>query len=609
MAGLAGCVPKAEEQKDILTQKETPEGRIPITVLVKYAFSINEFERIVEEKFPQIDIIQVGNYTYDMGIEEYKARLKHDDLTDIVMTWPLEVGEEYWEDRLIDLSGMEFTSKYALSILNSIERDGKLYYLPGPAQIRGIVYNKTLFEENGWEIPEDYEGFLELCQTIEKSGIRALQLGFGNPEVLDTAFIGYNYADYYSKPQDMQWLKDYNAGEGSFGDHFSGALDVFQEMIDAGVWKPEDLDVNYPVRESMLFKRECAMIEDSVLMANIAAEQSEFNDEFALMPFFNPGVNSDWARIYMVCYIGLNKHLLEPANKEKYELVKELMDYISTPEGQTALQADTDGMFSSLTGMTVLATPEIEALTEALNYGRYVLFPPMDNAQGALQQGLAGMLKGEMTKEEVIKLVDEQNENPPEVRPPEVLGSAESDFNMVETGNFITDAMRARSGQEIALILDNGKDGAYNSKGLRATFYQGDITTADVRRLFPDLNWRERGRVLNIKMTGANLLTTLEHSIPVGAVKEGWFYYFSGLQMTYDPCATPGQRIRKITTADGKEIDPEKEYTIAVMEQTVPEDMILSSEDCGMNIKEIVEEAIKEAGTIKPDPRVRFVLE
>lgn len=608
LAGLVGCGSIGEKQQDILTQKEIEAGRTPITVLVKYAFTINEFERAVEEKFSEIDIIQVGNYTYGMGIEEYKARLEHDDLTDIVMTWPLEVGEEYWEDRLIDLSGMECTSKYTLSMLNSIEQDGKLYYLPGPAQVRGLVYNKTLFEENGWEIPEDYEGFLKLCETIESTGIRAVQLGFRNSEVLETAFIGYNYANYFSKPQDMQWLEAYNAGEGNFGDHFSGALDVYQEMIDAGVWKPDDLDITYADREKMLYKRECAMVEDSVLLAGMAREQSVFGDEFALMPFFNPGENSDWVRIYMVCYIGLNKHLLEPANKAKYELVKELLDYISTPEGQTVLQADTGGMFSSITGMAAPDNPELEALADALNHGRYVLFPTLTNVQGALQQGLAGMLKGEMTKEDVVRLVDEQNINPPQAEPPEVLGTATDDFTMMETGSFVTDAMKAWSGQEIALFLDNGKDGTYNSKGLRAALYQGDITTTDIKRIFPDKKQSETGNLCKIKMTGANLITTLEHSIPVGAVEEGWFYYFSGLEMTYNPKATPGERISKIITTDGKEIDPQKEYTIAVMDQTVPEEFIISYEDTGITIKELLEETIRNTKIIKPDKKERFVV-
>ena len=66
------------------------------------------------------------------------------------------------------------------------------------------------------------------------------------------------------------------------------------------------------------------------------------------MPFFSPGTPCDWDRLYMVCYIGLNKHLGEPQNKKKYDPVMQLMDYISTPEGQLALAADTGAMYSSV---------------------------------------------------------------------------------------------------------------------------------------------------------------------------------------------------------------------------------------------------------------------
>lgn len=274
-------------ENDIVTQKTTKSGKIPITVLVKYAFGINNFEKIVEEKFPNIDIIQVGNYTSSMGVEEYSARLEHDDLTDIVMTWPMDVGESYLEDRLLDLSGMSFSSNYNTSMLNSISKDGKLYYLPGPSQIRGIVYNKTLFKEKGWNIPGNYDEFIKLCQNIEKSGIRSLQLGLADSEVLDTAFVGYNYASSYSKPYDVQWLQNYNQGKGKFENHFSESLDTFQDMIHAGVFKETDLSVNYSDREGMLFNRECAMVEDSVLLARRGESYNGTKDEFALMPFFN----------------------------------------------------------------------------------------------------------------------------------------------------------------------------------------------------------------------------------------------------------------------------------------------------------------------------------
>lgn len=610
--GLTACSPSptvtSESAAEILTQKETPEGKIPVTVLVKYAFTINEFEKAVEEKFPNLNLIQVGNFTSGGGHAEYEARMEHDDLADLVMTWPIEVGEQYWGDRLLDLSAMPFTGKYNTSSLNEISSDGKLYYLPGPAQIRGIVYNKTLFAEKGWEVPEDFEGFITLCQKIEADGMRSLQLGLGNAEVLDTAFVGYNYASSYSTPKDAQWIADYNSGKGSFGDHFRPALETYQTLIESGVLKPEDLKITYAERERMLFNRECAMAEDSVLMARMGGEITGTTDEFALMPFFNPGPDSDWARLYHVCYIGLNKHLSEPANKEKYDLVMQIMEYISTPEGQSALAGDTGGMYSSLNDMPPPDVPEIEALLPALEHGRCATFPTLQNAQGALRSGLAGMVSGDLTADDVIKMVDAENLSPPVPPAPVVIGSAETDFSIMETGNFLTDAMRERSGCEIALFMDNGKDGLYNGKGLCSKLYAGDITSVDIQRLMPDTKRGEKIELQKVTMSGENLIQTLEYSLPVDNNQNGWFYYFSGLKMEYAPAAEPGERIHKITDSKGNEIDPQRMYTIAIMDGSVPEAYCQTVESVGILISDLLTETIMEKKTISPSRDGRFTI-
>lgn len=140
------------------------------------------------------------------------------------------------------------------------------------------------------------------------------------------------------------------------------------------------------------------------------------------MPFFSPGTPCDWDRLYMVCYIGLNKHLGEPQNKKKYDPVMQLMDYISTPEGQLALAADTGAMYSSVKKVPAPDIPEIADMLPALSHGRYAIFPEPKNAQDALREGLAGMLAGALTQDDIIRMVDHQNKNPPPPKAWTVIG-------------------------------------------------------------------------------------------------------------------------------------------------------------------------------------------
>ncbi|MEG2378254.1 MAG: 5'-nucleotidase C-terminal domain-containing protein, partial [Clostridia bacterium] len=431
-------------------------------------------------------------------------------------------------------------------------------------------------------------------------------LGLGNEEVLDTAFVGYSIAECFSSPAAVQWLADYNtAGVGNFGEHFGSALDTFKRLIDNKVLRPNDINLTYADRENMIFNRKCAMVEDSVLLARTGSSYNGCTDEFGLMPFFNPGKDGDWARLYPVCYIGLNKHLEESANKEKYELILELMEYISSPDGQYALLGDTGAMISSLIGVPPPDVPEIADIMPALQHGRCSVFPVLKNAQSALREGLAGMITGKFTASDVAQAVDAQNAAPAKPVPPKILGEARDDFSLTDTGNFITDAMKKKSGCEIALFLDNGKDGQTNGKGVCARLYKGDVTSVDLDRILPDLRKNEKCVLWKVKMTGADLLRTLEYSIPIENIQASWFYYFSGLSMDYAPTAKTGAHTSNVRDEHGNAIDPNRTYSVAVMDYSVPPDACISCEKTNITIRSILEEALS-GGAVSPAKDGRF---
>lgn len=608
---LVGCSSTSKESTEILTQKKTEDGRTQITILVKYAFGIHQFEQIVEEKFPDIDIVQVGNFTANTTLaKEYEARLEHGDLTDIVLTWPLDVGETYWEDRLIDLSGLSFTSKYNTSMLDSIAtEDGHLYYLPGPAEIRGIIYNKTMFEENGWSVPKNYTEFIALCKTIEASGHRAFQLPLGNAEVLDTAFVGFNYGNAYSKPADSQWLADYDDGKGNFIDHFGDALNTFQNLIDEDVLKKEDLNLHYAQTQDNLVHRKTVMAEESVLMVKNAVSMGNETDEFALMPYFNRIPENDWARIYMTCYIGLNKELQNSENIDKYNKVLTLMEFISTEEGQKALASDNGAMFSSLKGIEAPNIDAIADLRSPLSQGRYGTFPTMKRSENALRKGLTAMLNGEMNAEEVARMIDQENANPIEDEENTVYASATEDFTMIDTGNLVCDILKQEAQTDFALFLDNGKDGQYSGKGISAKIYQGEVTEIDLMRIFPDLKTGESGELDIVTMTGESVKQVLEYSSLSVTNSNNWFYYFSGLNVKMDPSAQLGDRVKEVSLSNGEQLIDDKEYSVAIMEHSVNEKHIISTIHTNKLIINVLREQLKERETVSPVQDNRFIIE
>ena len=64
----------------------------------------------------------------------------------------------------------------------------------------------------------------------------------------------------------------------------------------------------------------------------------------------------------------------------------------------------------------------------------------------------------------------------------------------------------------------------------------------------------------------------------------------------------------KITDAEGKPLEAQRVYTVAVMDQTFPEDAIQSLTDTGISIQDLLTEAIQSRKTITPGKDGRFII-
>ncbi|MBP1988678.1 extracellular solute-binding protein [Paenibacillus eucommiae] len=90
-----------------------------------------------------------------------------EDLTDVLdlPTW--------------DNKDVKFGADLMESAKNLYMYDGKLRLIPLDLSLIGIVYNKKMFVENGWnENPKTWDEFLKLCETIKNSG-KTVPFAFG----------------------------------------------------------------------------------------------------------------------------------------------------------------------------------------------------------------------------------------------------------------------------------------------------------------------------------------------------------------------------------------------------------------------------------------------
>ena len=124
-------------------------------------------------------------------------------------------------------------------------------------------------------------------------------------------------------------------------------------------------------------------------------------------------------------------------------------------------------------------------------------------------------------------------------------------------GNLITDGMlsKAKSIDPSTVIA------MQNGGGIRASIDAGDITLGEVLTVMPF------GNALAImNLTGAEIISTLEHSVKEYPRESGGFLHVAGLSFNFDPEAAVGSKIlAAYVTVDGKkvEIDPAAHYKVA----------------------------------------------
>ena len=55
--------------------------------------------------------------------------------------------------------------------LDGFGKDGKLYGLPRNTDVMAFYYNKAMFDENNWEVPQTYDELIQLAKDISGTGL------------------------------------------------------------------------------------------------------------------------------------------------------------------------------------------------------------------------------------------------------------------------------------------------------------------------------------------------------------------------------------------------------------------------------------------------------
>lgn len=236
---------KAEETKTV-ESSVAPEISSPVTVEFWHGMSakLGETVELLADEFNKtvgaekgITVVPVFQGGYTDLKQKLTASIKAGTAPVISQGYSNYIAEFMQAEVVVDLNPYIYDSKVGIENFEDIfpgyraencQLDGKTFYsLPFNKSTEVIFYNKTFFEENGYEVPKTWDEMAALCKTIyEKTGKPGM---------------GYDSLDNYMITMIQQYGGKYTDAQGhiyySQNDAAVKAINLYKESFDKGYWR------------------------------------------------------------------------------------------------------------------------------------------------------------------------------------------------------------------------------------------------------------------------------------------------------------------------------------------------------------------------------------
>ena len=101
--------------------------------------------------------------------------------------------------------------------------------MPYAANAAGVLYNRDMFKEHGWDIPETWDELMALCEEIQSEGMLPFYFGFKD---IWTCLAPWNALAVDLADADI--CKQVNKGEANFTDAYRETAEKMLELIKYG---------------------------------------------------------------------------------------------------------------------------------------------------------------------------------------------------------------------------------------------------------------------------------------------------------------------------------------------------------------------------------------
>ena len=495
-AALTACGGKTETVK----KDDTHEV---ITFMAPY-MEEEAFIEQVHSVYPEVNI-EIVPYSGDNTTTCLQNMFEANDLPDICTLTVYDPMTYHVSDKLLDLSGYDFTDNYVESRLQEVSDNGAIYLLPSSYNCYGITYNKTLLREHGWELPNSFAELEALAAEAKEAGVDLCL-----PQIQYPGY-GFQYlcniadADFLGTLDGKLWQKDYLSGEANV----SNTPGMMQAMAYVQKWKDIGMlnDSGDALDDNVTRQR---MTEGNTLFliggTNGIVESDDNADKFGLMPYLSEDGTQNVFVLKVNRFYGLNKKLEQ--NPQKLEDALKVMRVLSTVEGSSALIPAKTLKCSLLPFKDAKADDTYYAdVADVLNAGNTApfIYSGWENTVVTTGTKMLDFIKGDATMEDVIRQMDEDQDSVVN-NPPDTITTVTEELSQEDCAMLVGRCFAQATGSDLALVSLStwipGNPTDQNHHGVAAKLYAKGITDYDLSVILPT-GWNRT--IQTVTLTGQQI--------------------------------------------------------------------------------------------------------
>ena len=475
-AALTACGGKTETVK----KDDTHEV---ITFMAPY-MEEEAFIEQVHSVYPEVNI-EIVPYSGDNTTTCLQNMFEANDLPDICTLTVYDPMTYHVSDKLLDLSGYDFTDNYVESRLQEVSDNGAIYLLPSSYNCYGITYNKTLLREHGWELPNSFAELEALAAEAKEAGVDLCL-----PQI---QYPGYGF-QYLCNIADADFL---------------GTLDGKQAMAYVQKWKDIGMlnDSGDALDDNVTRQR---MTEGNTLFliggTNGIVESDDNADKFGLMPYLSEDGTQNVFVLKVNRFYGLNKKLEQ--NPQKLEDALKVMRVLSTVEGSSALIPAKTLKCSLLPFKDAKADDTYYAdVADVLNAGNTApfIYSGWENTIVTTGTKMLDFIKGDATMEDVIRQMDEDQDSVVN-NTPDTITTVTEELSQEDCAMLVGRCFAQATGSDLALVSLStwipGNPTDQNHHGVAAKLYAKGITDYDLSVILPT-GWNRT--IQTVTLTGQQI--------------------------------------------------------------------------------------------------------